>query len=344
MSEAGRILFILKSEKTPSSRIRFIDLLPFLSSRGMEFEVEYLPSSWRCRHRLFKRGREFDIIVLQKRLPSWWDFRVLRENAKTLVFDFDDAVYLRNASPSSNPKDYESATRRKRFARIARESDLLIAANSVLAAAAADTAPGAKVEIIPSSVDVTAFPPVDKERALSSPPVVGWVGTKAASSHLLHFAPMLRAAREKRDFVLRIVSNESFDIPGLKVENKRWSLEGEAELIRSFDIGIMPLSDDPYSRGKSSYKMLQYMAAGVPALASAVGMNSDVAGQERANAALAPTPAEFDAKLVELLDNEKLRSALAERGRKTVEERFSRQVVGQQFATILKKTAGMKSH
>ena len=344
MNEAKRILFILKSEKTPSSRIRFIDLLPFLSSRGIEFEVEYLPSSWRRRHRLFKRGRDFDVVVLQKRLPSLWDFRVLRKNATTLVFDFDDAVYLRNASPSENPKDYESSTRRRRFTRIAKESDLLIAANPVLAAAALDSAPDAKVEIIPSSVDMDIFPPFEKGRPLSSPPVVGWVGTRAASSHLLHFAPVLRAAREKRDFVLRIVSNESFDIPGLKIENERWSLEREADLIRSFDIGIMPLSDDPYSRGKSSYKMLQYMAAGVPALVSAVGMNLDVAGPERTNAALASTSEEFEAKLVELLDDAKRRNALAEHGRKTVAEQFGRQVVGQLFATVLEKSVDMGRH
>ena len=342
MKKSGRILFILKSEKTPSSRIRFLDLLPFLSSRGIGFEVEYLPSSRSARRRLFKCGADFEVVVLQKRLPSLWDFRVLRKYAKKLIFDFDDAVYLRNASPSSNPKDYESPTRRRRFARITKASDLLVAANQVLAAAASDSAPGADVEIIPSSVEVNAFPSVEKGRPLASPPVVGWVGTKAASSHLLHFASALCEARKKRDFVLRIASNESFEIPGLKVENERWTLDGEVDMIRSFDIGIMPLSDDPYASGKSSYKMLQYMAAGVPTIASAVGMNIDVAGEGSANALLASTREEFGAKLVELLVDAELRNALAEKGRKTVEKRFSRKVVGKRFADVMEKALGAR--
>jgi len=340
MSGKSEILFVLKSDYTPSARIRFLDLLPFLDERGVAYEVAYLPKSNAERKRLFKRGAAFDAVVLQKRLPSLWDFKTLRKNAKKLAFDFDDAVHLKNASPSTNEQDYKSATRARRFKRIISSVDLVIAANNVLAEAAAPFVRGAETAVLPSSVDTSPFQPPNPERPLSDPPVVGWVGTKVAATHLLHFAPALRAAREKTDFTLRIVSNEKFEIPGLNVENVEWTLEGEPEEISRFDIGIMPLSNDPYSRGKSSYKLLQYMAAGVPAVASAVGMNVEVAGKDGRNAELAETPDEFAAKLAELLDNPAKRATLAVNGKKEVETKYSRGAVGKQFAEIMERLAG----
>jgi len=338
----GKILFILKSDYTPSTRIRFIELFPFLEKAGIDFEVEYLPRDRGSRKKLFRLGGDFDAVVLQKRLPAFWDFGVLRKNAKKLVFDFDDAVHLRNASPSSEPKDYESATRARRFKRIVSAADLTIAANSVLAEAARAAVPNAEIAVLPSSVDTAPFPPpADAPRPLSSPPVVGWIGTKVASLHLAHFAPALREARKTADFVLRVVSNEKLDIPGVSVENVEWSLDGESREIRGFDIGIMPLSDDPFSRGKSSYKLLQYMAAGVPGLASAVGMNAEVAGDDERNALLAKTPDEFAAKLALLLSDAETRRRLSVNGRAEIERKYSREVVGAKFAELM---SGISSH
>jgi glycosyltransferase involved in cell wall biosynthesis len=139
------------------------------------------------------------------------------------------------------------------------------------------------------------------------------------------------------DFTLRIVSNEKFDIPGLRVENVEWTLDGEPREIAKFDVGIMPLSDDPFSRGKSSYKLLQYMAAGVPALASAVGMNVEVAGEDENNALLAGTPDEFAAKLAGLLENAESRRTLALNGRRAVEQKYARPVIGERFAEIMRR-------
>jgi len=333
-----KILLILKSDYTPSARIRFLDLLPFLDAKGIGYEVEYLPTSGGERRRLFKKGAGFDAVVLQKRLPSLWDFKTLRRNARKLAFDFDDAVHLKNASPSPEEKDYASATRARRFKRIVSSADLVIAANRVLADAAAEAAAGgADIEVLPSSVDISPYDPPGAVHRLSDPPVVGWVGTRVAAAHLLHFAPALKMVKEKVDFTLRIVSNEKFDIPGLRVENVEWTLDGEPREIAKFDVGIMPLSDDPFSRGKSSYKLLQYMAAGVPALASAVGMNVEVAGEDENNALLAETPDEFAAKLAGLLENAESRRTLALNGRRAVEQKYARPVIGERFAEIMQR-------
>ncbi|NOY76090.1 MAG: glycosyltransferase family 4 protein [Kiritimatiellaeota bacterium] len=332
---SDKILFIVKSEKTPSSRIRALDLLPGLRSAGLECEIEYLPKSFWSRRSLFRKCREFDVVVFQKRLLSYFEFRELRGNSKKLVFDFDDAVYLRNAAPSLDPADYASSTRSRRFARMVAGADLVVAANRVLADAAGSFASNTPVEIIPSSVPLAGYEPKG-DYALSEPPVVGWVGTSVTLRYLEFLTPALAELRSRRRFVLRVVSDSEFAADGVDVENVPWSLESESREIRGFDIGIMPLSRDPFSEGKSSYKLLQYMACGVPSVASPVGMNVDVADEGR-SADLADSSAEFASAIEGLLDDMDSRVSLGEKGRRKVEREFDRSVVAAKLADVLKK-------
>lgn len=328
-----RIIFLVKSEKTPSSRIRIGDLVPYLKKKGMEVEVEFIPKSFTGRHKLFKKCAAHDMVVLQKRLFSLFEFRDLRKNAAKLAFDFDDAVYLKNRSPSSNITDYISRTRKRRFKRIVKAADLVIAANPVLAKAAAEYTNESKIKIIPSSVDLKKMEP-EKEYNLSSPPVIGWVGSRVTRRYLDYLAPQLCELRKREDFILRIISDTEYRYDGLEIKNIQWSLEVENCEIRKFDIGIMPLSNDPFSEGKASYKLLQYMAAGIPSVASAVGMNKEIAGNDE-NALLAENPDEFIEKISLLLKNCDLRRKLGQSGRKLIEKQYSRDVVGAKFAEII---------
>ena len=334
-SSVGKILFIVKSLKTPSSRIRALDLLPGLHLAGFECEIEYLPNSFFARRRLFQKCVDFDVVVFQKRLLSFFEFSFLRRNAKKLVFDFDDAVYMRNAAPSIDSCDYISSTRSRRFKRVVKKVDLVIAANPVLAEMVNSVASKVSVEIVPSSVPIRDYEAKD-DYTFSDPPVIGWVGTSVTMRYLNVLAPALCELRKKHPFVLRVISNAEFVCDGIDVENLTWSLESESREIRKFDIGVMPLSDDPFSKGKSSYKLLQYMACGVPAVASAVGMNIEVADGERC-ALLADSPAAFAEKIGELLVNSKLRQYLGRAARKKVKEEFERNVVATRLASILKK-------
>lgn len=328
-----RVIFLVKSAKTPSSRIRIGDLVPYLEAAGIEADVEFIPKSFILRHKLFVKCAHYDLVVLQKRLFSWLEFCELRKNANRLAFDFDDAVYLKNAAPSENIPDYKSATRLRRFKRIIKAADLIIAANSTLATEAEKHIKREKIRIIPSSVNLKDL--TGKiDFSLSSPPVIGWVGTKVTHRYLDYLAPQLCELSKNYDFILRVISDKEFQSKGIKVENIEWSLEGESCEIRKFDIGIMPLSKDPFSEGKASYKLLQYMAAGIPSVASAVGMNRDVAANDE-NAMLAENPDEFKEKLSLLLKDEKLRRKLGQNGRKLIEEKFSREVVGSNFAQII---------
>lgn len=329
------IIFLVKSAKTPSSRIRISELVSFLAAKGIKTEVEFIPKNYRERHKLFKKCAKFDMVIFQKRLFSWFEFCELRKNSVVLGFDFDDAVYLKNKSPSDNPRDYKSPTRKRRFKRIVKGADLVIAANPVLAKKAGKFTRDGKINIIPSAVDIVDINPKDDYK-LSSPPVIGWVGTRTTQRYLDYLAPQLCELRKKHEFILRIISDKVWEHAGFETEAVEWTLEGENCEIRKFDIGIMPLSADPFSEGKASYKLLQYMANGVPSVASAVGMNKDVADKGK-NALLADTPEEFISQLTKLLEDCELRQKLGQNGRKLIEKEYSREVVGAKFAELISK-------
>jgi len=334
------VIFLVKSQKTPSSRIRIHDLLPFLSDLGIRTEMEFIPKSFLKRHRLFKKCAAFDMVVLQKRLLAWFEFCELRKNAAVLGFDFDDAVYMKNKSPSTNLSDYKSRTRHRRFRRIVKTADLLFAANPILAEYSSKLTPHSKINIIPSSVNISNLKPKTNFK-LSSPAVIGWVGTKVTQRYLDFIAPQLCELRKKHDFVLRIISDMDYQYDGLAVENIRWTPEGENCEISKFDIGIMPLSSDPYSEGKSSYKLLQYLSAGIPSVASAVGMNNNVADNSN-SALLADNAEEFRDHLDTLLQDCDMRKKLGTNGRQLIEKEYSQEVVGAKFAKIIAEHCGLK--
>ncbi len=330
-----KILFLLKSEKTPSSRIRFIELISYLAKRDVHVEVAYIPKSFFARRKLFKKCKKFDLTIFQKRLFSYLEFCELRRNAKQLAFDFDDAVFLKNAAPSQNNEDYISKTRERRFRRICNNVDFLIVANSYLAEKCKTVSPDTPVEIISSSVDIVRISQ-KVDYTLSSPPVLGWIGSQVTHRYLEHIAPALCELRKKHNFVLNVISDKELNLRGLSLNNIQWSKESEVCELRKFDIGIMPLSEDPFSRGKASYKLLQYMAAGVPSVASAVGMNIDVAGDNK-YALLANTDEDFISAITTLLNSCELRQSIGEKARARIKNKFSKEVIGANFADLLVK-------
>ena len=213
-----KIIFLVKSEKTPSSRIRVRDLLPYLEEKGLDIEIENIPKSFLARRKLFKKCADFDLTVFQKRLFSRFDFNMLRKNARKLAFDFDDAVFLRNAAPSEDESDYVSPTRRRRFRRILRKCDFVIAANQYLADEAEKLVPDTIVHIIPSSVDSDNIKAKDSYK-LSSPPVIGWVGTKVNQRYIEFISSQLCELRDKRELILHVISDRELYISGLDIKN-----------------------------------------------------------------------------------------------------------------------------
>ena len=328
-----KVLFLIKSDKTPSSRIRIKDLAPLLQEHGIEPVIEPIPTSFFKKIKLFRKASEYPVVVLQKRLLNLLDFKILRFYSKFLVFDFDDAVYYKNSSPSEKLSDYKSYSRHSKFLRTVTHSDMVIAANNVLSQKVTELSPSKKCTVIPSSVNTYEIP-VKTDYSLSSPPVIGWIGTSSTLRYLNYISGSLRKASEKYNFILNVISDKPVGIDGINVNFIQWQEETQFHEISKFDIGIMPLSKDPFSEGKASYKLLQYMAAGIPSVCSDVGMNADVAGNNEF-CLKASNPEEFTDHIVKLLQNQELRTQIGIKGRKLVEETYSVQAVASKLAHTL---------
>jgi glycosyltransferase involved in cell wall biosynthesis len=332
------VLFLVKSHEMASSRIRVVEILPFLEQYGIRPVLEVLPDGFLPRWKLFSRTRDFHVTVLQKHLLKLLDFRQLRAKSNVLIYDFDDAVYCRSASPSSRSSDYYSRTRQVIFSRIARQSDRLIAANQVLAGSASTYAPETPVDILPSPVAISDLIP-RREFTLGSPPIIGWVGSKATLPYLEMIRPQLAELTGPGGCQLHVVSDEGISEDGLNVRFIPWRKETQYEHIRQFDVGIMPLSSDAFSEGKSSYKLLQYLACGIPAVCSAVGMNIEVAHDEQ-NCLLATEPEEFVRQIGRLLSDHDLRSTLGLRGPELIRNTYSQEVIARRLAEIIRRSVG----
>lgn len=328
-----KVIFLIKSDYTPSSRIRVNDLIPFLKERGIDVVVEILPKSSGKRKELLKNVSIYDIVVLQKRLLKFWDFRLLRKNSKKLIFDFDDAIYLRSAAPSQEYKDYVSSTRKRLFNRIVKNVDLTIAANNILAKKVCEISKEAAVKVIPSTISMDNIT-YKKNVDLSDQIVIGWIGTQSTLRYLDLVADSLVLLAESHNIILRVVADQSPVLSGVKVDFVKWSLDNQYNEISKFDIGIMPLTFDPFSEGKSSFKLLQYLAVGVPSVCSPVGMNIDVACDGK-YALVAQSANQFYNKIVDLIEHKELREKLSTNGQCLIKDCYSNKSAGEQLADVL---------
>ncbi len=330
-----KVAFLTTRIEKPSSRQRILQYIPYLKKEGFSVALFTIPSGFIERYRFFKTLEGFDLVFLHRKLFSLPDWKVLRKTARKVVFDFDDAVMLKDPSAGGNP---ESRRRLKRFERTVREADSVICGNSYLKGWAERYRKG--VEVIPTPVDTKRYTPKTSYQKAEHI-TIGWIGS---ASTLVYMENMLSIWDEIGSrfpgIRLKIVADRFFDCNRIVVVKKHWTYREEIDDLHSFDIGVMPLTDDPWSKGKCAFKLIQYMAVGLPAVASPVGMNREVI-KDGFNGLLATTPAEWVEKLTMLIENRKMRETLGRRARETVMERYSLEVNAPRLAELLKKTIRM---
>ena len=179
------------------------------------------------------------------------------------------------------------------------------------------------VHVIPTCVDTTKFIPRADDRRGAAVPVIGWIGTPTTAPYLQALQSVLQEVARTHRFVLRVCGAGSpLVIPGVTIEQMPWTLDSEVALFNTCDIGVYPLTDDEWARGKCGFKAIQFMACGVPVVAAPVGVNRDIV-EDGVNGLLASTPAEWVEKLRRLIDDPALRATLGRAGRGTIEERYS---------------------
>jgi glycosyltransferase involved in cell wall biosynthesis len=314
-----KALFLTNKEGTPSTRWRVLQLIPRLRSAGVECDVVELPGGMIGKLSAVQHASHYDVVVLQKRLlPKLLNNR-LRSNSKRLVFEFDDAVFLKRSDTGVKVSD----TRERRFRRTVRGADAVVTPNEYLAGVARKYSDNPeRIHVLPTAIDLarwTPRPPARREGPLS----IGWVGT-GANAHLLEIVtvPLQRLCRRHPGVEVKIICDDPPPLPGYPVRHQPFSAETEVEDVRGFDLAIAPQIEDTWTRGKVSTKLLAYFAAGVPSVASDVEAHRGLV-RDGVNGYLAGTLSVWEDRLEKLITNPDLRDSLGAEARKTVESEYS---------------------
>jgi glycosyltransferase involved in cell wall biosynthesis len=280
---------------------------------------------------------EFDLVVIHREAFPF--FAPLMENLALrlhpkVVFSFDDAIYCGHTEVSTlnHPLLYR-AKHGRGYDGVIRRSFHVIAGNRTLAEHAAGLNPN--VTVIPTVVDCQQFwcKPVARTRG---PITIGWIGSQSTVSYLAMVEPVLReiARRNPGRVRFRMFGSPDYKLDVADCQSLPFVLDREAEDIRSLDIGLMPLPDTAWARGKCAFKAIQYMASGVPTVASPVGVTTDLI-QHNDNGLIANSPIEWLHAIERLIYDLSLCQHIAVNARRTIEERYSLQVWGPRFVSLL---------
>ena len=265
----------------------------------------------------------YDLIFIYREAfpvgPPLIELALARPGGPAIVYDFDDAVFLGDTSEANRVIGFLKYPAKTRA--IVAASTGVIAGNDYLASYA--LAFNAAVTVMPTCVDTDVFVPRPAPRAAHDPLVVGWIGSPTTVRYLLEYGDVLAELGRRYPFVLRVAgAGRPIDMPGVTIENVEWSLEREVALFNACDVGIYPLADDPWTRGKCGFKAIQFMACGVPVVASAVGVNCEIV-EDGVSGLLARTKEDWVDKLASLCADAELRDRLGRAGRERVDDRYS---------------------
>ncbi len=338
LAEPARALFWTYDAEEPSFRHRMIALCKELGRRGWSCAIETLPKG-RYLHRILERRDQLqtaDVVLLHRIKLTPIEIRPLRRLCRTLVFDVDDAIYYRRPRRLGDEPD-RSWFRQFKFTSTCRISDLVMTGNRHLAERAARSAPW--VEVLPTPVDLATYEAVEVDRRTTT---VVWIGLPENLVYLDLIRPVIeRLTAERSDFKLRIVSREFPDWSDIDLERTPWSADTEARSLCSAGIGVMPLADDDWTRGKCAFKLIQYMAAALPCVGSAVGANLEVVDAGRTGLLVSGSE-EWYAALQRLLDDAAEARAMGLAGRERVRERFDSRVVSRRGAELLERLVAQR--
>ncbi len=319
---------ITNNLKQASFRLRIEVLRDLLIARGVDLEIVVRPKRLLSRRKMLRSARQFDSVVLQRKLLDRTDIILLRRHARKLFFDVDDAVMFHNRHVGAVAR-WRSW---RRFRATARRVDMVVAGNEYLARLFREQ--GAKATIVPTMVDPSHYQV--KSHAATNSPALVWIGSKSTLPYLAQFAPILAdAARRVPGLRLITIADATLERCPIPLEHIAWSTEAEAEALQRGDIGIGPTPEDRWTLGKCGFKLLQYMAAGLPVVASPIGANREIVvpGQ---TGMLPEDSAEWVEAIVSLALDATARATLGAAGRKRVEESFSIDRAAQEWAALLK--------
>jgi glycosyltransferase involved in cell wall biosynthesis len=327
-----RIAALVESEDHVCCRYRVAAFRESFADAGHELVIRPLPRSPFGRLGIGRGLADADAVIVQRKLLPHWAVALLRRRVRKVIFDFDDAVWLRD---SYSPRGFEDPARLRRFRAIVAASDLVVAGNDYLAAEAARHTAADRVVVIPTCVEPANYPQAT-HRDRGGLQLV-WIGSHSTLRGLERFKRALNAiGRAVPGTRLKLICDRFITVPALHVDRCSWSEATEAAEIASSDVGISWVPDDPWSKGKCGLKILQYQAAGLPVVANPVGVHSQMVldGETGFHATAAE---DWPAAIRWLANDVSLRIRFGAAGRRQVEERFSVAVGARKWMAALER-------
>lgn len=343
--------------RSPSQRYRYEQYIEFLKTKDYHFTFSFLLgeksdsifyakgfsvlkafilfNSFLIRLKDLIRFNDFDIILIQREAlfvgSSFFERKAFKSKAK-VIFDFDDSIWIMDTSPGN--KKWEWLKNPNKTKENIQNADLVIAGNTYLADFAKQF--NKNVILIPTTVDCNVHFPKPELREKETL-VIGWSGSISTIKHFEMIVPVLKKLKEKYDgkISFKVIGDSTYVNSVLGITGKDWSLENEVNELNTFDIGIMPLPDDDWAKGKCGLKGLTFMACGVPTVMSAVGVNTEIIRQNE-NGFLVKIEKDWINSLSKLIESKELRKTIGEAGRKTVLEKYSVEVNKEKYLEAFK--------
>jgi len=299
------------------------ELNSLLSREGNTLRKIYLTARESVRRlQVLQLIKNYDLVYIYKEValmgPALIE-RYISMKGVPIVFDLDDAIFVHSPYTTPVNRCFRWLKFPGKTGTISRLAAHVIAGNSYLASYCSRF--NQNVTVVPTTIDTGKYT-VEESGTTADPPVIGWSGSYTTVPHLNTVRRALMRLAEKERFRLRVIGTDSYQIDGVEVEVMPWRSETETADLRAIDIGIMPLPDDEWARGKCGCKALQYMALGIPTVCSPVGVNTKII-QDDENGLLATTEDQWIEKLTRLLHSTSLRERLGKAGRATVEAEYS---------------------
>ena len=353
-----KVLFLVPYPLEGASyRYRIHQFLPYLQKENISYKVSSFISQDFYKI-LYKKGYLlkklfFTLLGLQRRfidilslytydvifihlesspLPILLLERMAQVLKKPIIYDFDDAIFLEKENSTNILRTILKAYK-KTPQRIALSSKIIVS-NQYLKNISSRYIHENKISIIPTCINTDLFKPKNESNTI---PVIGWLGSHSTYPYLEDILDIFPILSKQYNFILKIIgAPHKMNLPQVHCIQKDWSLKDEINDFQSFDIGIYPLANTEWVKGKAGFKAIQYMAAYIPCIASNVGVNKEII-QDGLNGFLVNTKEEWIAKISLLLSNPTLRSAMMREGRKTIERRFSLKTHAPAFVNGIKE-------
>lgn len=350
------LLLTKYGRRAAATRFRVLQYLPYLEAAGVDVEIRPLFDDRYLHKRLVEgrrapfdilRGlssrlttladvRQFSLVVVYMEampyLPAFFE-RTLARLGVPYAYDFDDATFHQY---DQHPNPLVRALLSRKISSIVGGASMVMAGNEYLADYARRF--NGHVHVVPTVVDTELFAP-DPARTADLPVTIGWIGSPSTAQYVNERQPLWERVTADRQSVLRLVGAGPAAMRMPFIEHRPWSEETETAEVQQFDVGIMPLRDDPWSRGKCGFKLIEYLACGVPAVASPVGVNARIISHGE-NGFLCRTDAEWEDALHRLTHDAGLRRAMGARGRELIRQDWSLQRWGPEVADLVAAAAG----